>query len=127
MNVSPQNTSERPGLLRGLGLWAAVAVVIGDTIGSGIFLVPSAMAAIVGSESLVFAAWVVGGLIVVAFLGAAESLWAKRYGWGSTWRDLFSSLRIQLKVEVWLLLLSVVFPWILLIVFIHAGVRIAGL
>src|SRR5438876_11845281 len=65
MNVSPQNTSERPGLLRGLGLWAAVAVVIGDTIGSGIFLVHSAMAAIVGSESLVFAAWVVGGLVVL--------------------------------------------------------------
>src|SRR6266436_7248167 len=65
MSASPQNTSARPGLLRGLGLWAAVAVVIGDTIGSGIFLVPSAMAAIVGSESLVFAAWVVGGLIVL--------------------------------------------------------------
>jgi len=65
MNASPQNTSERPGLLRGLGLWAAVAVVIGDTIGSGIFLVPSAMAAIVGSEALVFAAWIVGGLIVL--------------------------------------------------------------
>ena len=65
MNVSPQNTAERPGLLRGLGLWAAVAVVIGDTIGSGIFLVPSAMAAIVGSESLVLAAWVAGGLIVL--------------------------------------------------------------
>src|SRR5882724_12012422 len=62
---SAEQTSERPGLLRGLGLWAAVAVVIGDTIGSGIFLVPSAMATIVGSESLVFAAWVVGGLIVL--------------------------------------------------------------
>ena len=53
-------------LIRGLGLWAAVAVVIGDTIGSGIFLVPSAMARMVGSTALVFAAWIVGGLIVLS-------------------------------------------------------------
>jgi APA family basic amino acid/polyamine antiporter len=52
-------------LIRGLSLWAAVAVVIGDTIGSGIFLVPSAMARIVGSTALVFTAWIVGGLIVL--------------------------------------------------------------
>ena len=52
-------------LIRGLGLWAAVAVVIGDTIGSGIFLVPSAMARIVGSTALTFVAWIVGGLIVL--------------------------------------------------------------
>src|SRR6266404_105776 len=65
MNASPQNTSERPGLLRGPGLWAGVAVGIGDTIGSRLCLVPSAMATIVGSESMVFAAWAVGGLIVL--------------------------------------------------------------
>lgn len=52
-------------LIRGLSLWAAVAVVIGDTIGSGIFLVPSAMARMVGSTALTFAAWIVGGLIVL--------------------------------------------------------------
>src|SRR5258708_40263175 len=65
MNASPQNTSDRPGLLRGLGLWAAVAVVIGDTIGSGIFLVSSDMARLVGSTALVFAAWIFGRLIVL--------------------------------------------------------------
>ncbi|HLZ12195.1 MAG TPA: amino acid permease [Candidatus Acidoferrum sp.] len=64
-NVSPQNAEERHGLLRGLGLWAAVAVVIGDTIGSGIFLVSSDTARIVGSTALVFAAWIFGGLIVL--------------------------------------------------------------
>src|SRR5258706_16131337 len=108
MNVSPQNTSEQPGLLRGLSLWAAVAVVIGDTIGSGIFLVPSAMAVIVGSESLVFAAWIVGGLIVLcgafcyAELGATfpkaggpyaylnnglGPLWGFLFGWMSSFLD----------------------------------------
>jgi len=65
MNGSPQNTSERPGLLRGLGLWAAIAVVIGDTIGSGIFLVSSDMARLVGSTALVFTAWIFGGLVVL--------------------------------------------------------------
>jgi APA family basic amino acid/polyamine antiporter len=65
MNAPPQNATERPGLLRGLGLWAAVAVVIGDTIGSGIFLVSSDMARLVGSTALVFAAWIFGGLIVL--------------------------------------------------------------
>lgn len=65
MKTESTDRSARLDLIRGLGLWAAVAVVIGDTIGSGIFLVPSAMAGMVGSESLVFAAWIVGGLIVL--------------------------------------------------------------
>jgi APA family basic amino acid/polyamine antiporter len=65
MNVSPQDANKPPGLLRGLGLWAAVAVVVGDTIGSGIFLVSSDMARIVGSTALVFTAWIFGGLIVL--------------------------------------------------------------
>ncbi|MGB6458833.1 MAG: amino acid permease, partial [Candidatus Acidiferrum sp.] len=66
-----------PQLVRGLGLWAAVAIVIGDTIGSGIFLVTSDMARTTGSATLVFAAWIIGGLVVLfgafcyAELGAA--------------------------------------------------------
>jgi basic amino acid/polyamine antiporter, APA family len=60
--------SERSDLVRGLGLWSATAIVIGDTIGTGIFLVTSDMARAVGSATLVFAAWILGGLIV--FLGA---------------------------------------------------------
>ena len=60
-----ERTIDRTGLVRGLGLWAAIAVVIGDTIGSGIFLVPSAMARTVGSTTLTFVSWVVGGLIVL--------------------------------------------------------------
>ena len=60
--------SERSDLVRGLGLWSATAIVIGDTIGTGIFLVSSDMARTVGSAPLVLAAWVIGGLIVL--LGA---------------------------------------------------------
>ena len=68
---------QRPDLVRGLGLWAATAVVIGNTIGSGIFLVTSDMARAVGSATLVFVAWILGGIIVLfgafcyAELGAA--------------------------------------------------------
>lgn len=69
--------SGRTDLVRGLGLWAATAVVIGDTIGSGIFLVSSDMARAAGSTTLVFTAWIFGGIIVLfgafcyAELGAA--------------------------------------------------------
>jgi APA family basic amino acid/polyamine antiporter len=56
---------ERTDLVRGLGLWSATAIVIGDTIGTGVFLVSSDMARAVGSVKLVFAAWIIGGLIVL--------------------------------------------------------------
>ena len=68
--MAPNSTdkSERSDLVRGLGLWSATAIVIGDTIGTGIFLVASDMARAVGSATLVLFAWILGGLIV--FLGA---------------------------------------------------------
>jgi APA family basic amino acid/polyamine antiporter len=65
MADNPSNHSDRPDLVRGLGLWAATAVVIGDTIGTGIFLVTSDMARAVGSAALVFAAWILGGIVVL--------------------------------------------------------------
>src|ERR1041384_2403397 len=62
---NPPTRAAAPGLMRGLGLWSATAIVIGDTIGTGVFLVTSDMARAVGSATLVFAAWIVGGLIVL--------------------------------------------------------------
>src|SRR5260370_8480267 len=64
---SPNLTAqtERADLIRGLGLWSATAIVIGDTIGSGIFLVSIDMARTVGSAKLVLTAWFIGGLIVL--------------------------------------------------------------
>jgi len=56
---------ERSELVRGLGLLPATAIVIGNTIGTGVFLVASDMARAVGSAGLVLAAWVLGGLIVL--------------------------------------------------------------
>ena len=53
------------GLRRELGLWAAVAVVVGTVIGSGIFLVPTNMIKAVGSPAMVFAVWIFGGILTL--------------------------------------------------------------
>ena len=111
--MSPNNTDQAtrpnpPDLIRGLGLWSATAIVIGDTIGTGIFLVTSDMARAVGSAALVFAAWLIGGVIVLfgafcyAELGAAfpkaggpyvyltrglGPLWGFLFGWMSSFLE----------------------------------------
>jgi basic amino acid/polyamine antiporter, APA family len=100
--------SDQSHLVRGLGLWSATAVVIGDTIGTGVFLVSSDMARAVGSTWLVLSAWVLGLLIVLlgafcyAELGAAfpkaggpyvylgrglGPLWGFLFGWMSSWLE----------------------------------------
>jgi basic amino acid/polyamine antiporter, APA family len=53
-------------LRRELGMWGAVSIVVGTIIGSGIFLVPKAMAANVGSPGMVFFVWIFGGLLSLA-------------------------------------------------------------
>jgi APA family basic amino acid/polyamine antiporter len=86
-------------------MWSATAIVIGDTIGTGVFLVTSDMARAVGSATLVFVAWIAGGFIVLcgafcyAELGAAfpkaggpyvylsrglGPLWGYLFGWMSS-------------------------------------------
>ena len=106
--------SESPGaahgshLVRGLTLRSAAAIVIGDTIGTGVFLVSSDMARAVGSTRLAFAAWIVAGLVVLfgafcyAELGAAfpkaggsyvylneglGPLWGFLFGWMSSFLE----------------------------------------
>ncbi len=75
-------------------------MVIGDTIGTGIFLVTSDMARAVSTATLVFAAWIFGGLIVLcgafcyAELGAALPQAGGPYvyltrGLGPLWGFLF--------------------------------------
>jgi amino acid transporter len=50
-------------LLRRLGFWPAVGVVIGVTIGSGIFRTPATIATRVPDPLLMLAVWVLGGVI----------------------------------------------------------------
>ena len=101
----PSDHSERSDLVRGLGLGSAIAIVIGDTIGTGVFLVASDMSRAVGSATLVLIAWILGLLIVLlgafcyAELGAAfpkaggpyvylgrglGPLWGFLFGWMSS-------------------------------------------
>ena len=53
-------------LRRDLGVFAALAIVVGTVIGSGIFRVPQAMILNVGSVRLVFLVWVAGGMLSLA-------------------------------------------------------------
>ena len=52
-------------LPRRLGFWEATLIVIGVTIGSGIFRVPAGVADTVGSPAAVAAVWVIGGIIAL--------------------------------------------------------------
>jgi APA family basic amino acid/polyamine antiporter len=53
-------------LKRDLGVWAALAIVVGTVIGSGIFRVPQAMILNVGTVRMVFLVWIVGGALSLA-------------------------------------------------------------
>lgn len=60
------NHEER--LPRRLGFWSAAAILVGSTIGSGIFRVPSVVAGDVGTVGAIALLWILGG--VVALVGA---------------------------------------------------------
>lgn len=59
----PDRWGER--LTRRLGLWSAVAVLVGSTIGSGIFRTPAGVAQRVDDVPLFLLAWVLGGAVVL--------------------------------------------------------------
>lgn len=96
-NAEPKGRLE---LIRGLGPWAAMAMVVGHIIGTGVFLVPSSMARATESVGLIFVVWGVGGALslagalTIAELGAAMPeaggayIYLKR-GFGPVWGFLF--------------------------------------
>jgi APA family basic amino acid/polyamine antiporter len=67
-----------PTLVRRLGLWSSIGLVIGITIGGGIFRTPAGIAARVPDPTFMLAVWVIGGLIVLcgalAFAELAASM-----------------------------------------------------
>jgi basic amino acid/polyamine antiporter, APA family len=90
-----------PELSRELGASHATAIVVGTIIGSGIFLVPAEMMQAVGSAKLVYAAWIVGGLLscfgalTYAELGAVRPESGGEYAYlrdayGPLWGFLYS-------------------------------------
>ncbi|MEO5816698.1 MAG: amino acid permease [Gemmatimonadaceae bacterium] len=61
-------TTDARTLPRSLGLWSAIAVVVGTTIGSGIFRSPAAIAGHVPNATALMGVWILGG--IVALCGA---------------------------------------------------------
>ncbi len=58
--------TERQTLIRGLGLIAAISVIIGNVIGTGVFLKARVMTCNVGSPDWVIIAWIAAGLLSLA-------------------------------------------------------------
>ncbi len=95
-----QTGSGRLELIKGLGAWAAMAMVVGHIIGTGVFLVPRDMAEATHSLGIIFLVWIVGGALslagalTVAELGAAMPeaggpyIYLRR-GFGPRWGFLF--------------------------------------
>ncbi len=54
-----------PALTRRLGLWSAIGVAIGITIGGGIYRTPAVIATRVPDASAMLLVWIIGGLIVL--------------------------------------------------------------
>jgi amino acid transporter len=105
MKVKISKNGQALGLLRGLGLWAATAIVIGAMIGQSVFLIASDMSREVNSMTKVLVVWLVGGVVVLfgafcyAELGAAMPeaggdyiyltrgigpIWGFLFGWTSS-------------------------------------------
>jgi APA family basic amino acid/polyamine antiporter len=61
----PERDAWGERLPRHLGLWSAVAVLVGSTIGSGIFRVPASVAERLQEPGPVLLAWVLGGSIAL--------------------------------------------------------------
>lgn len=63
MNKKQEN---KQGLKKDLGLIAAMALVIGMVIGSGIFMKPGKVIAAAGDSTMALTAWALGGIITLA-------------------------------------------------------------
>jgi amino acid transporter len=62
----PPQLQARGTLVRRLGFWSALGLVVGITIGSGIFRTPASIAARVPDPTLMLGVWLIGGLISLA-------------------------------------------------------------
>ena len=96
-----------PTLVRRLGLWSSIGIVIGITIGGGIFRTPAGIAARVPEPMMMLAVWVIGGLVVLcgalAFAELAASMPETggmyvylREGWGRPYAFLYGWAQLVL-------------------------------
>ena len=69
----PAPGSGEQGLVRGIGLVDATALVVGSMIGSGIFIVSAESARVLGSAGWLLAAWAIAGILtMIAALSCSE-------------------------------------------------------
>jgi APA family basic amino acid/polyamine antiporter len=61
-----ENQSNQISLVRGLGLIAAISIIIGNVIGTGVFLKARVMTCNVGEPEWVILAWIAAGLLSLA-------------------------------------------------------------
>ena len=94
-------------LVRRLGLWSSIGLVIGITIGGGIFRTPAGIAARVPDPVFMLGVWVLGGLIVLCGALAFAELSAAmpetggmyvylREGWGRPYAFLYGWAQLVL-------------------------------
>jgi APA family basic amino acid/polyamine antiporter len=94
-------------LVRRLGLWSCIGLVIGITIGGGIFRTPASIAARVPDPVWMLSVWVLGGLIVLCGALAFAELSASmpetggmyvylREGWGRPYAFLYGWAQVVL-------------------------------
>ena len=63
--TSTAQQESSPGLKRSIGLWSAIAVVIGSTIGSGIFRSPAGIADRLPGPLPMLSSWLAGGIFAI--------------------------------------------------------------
>ncbi|MEZ5286241.1 MAG: amino acid permease [Vicinamibacterales bacterium] len=94
-------------LVRRLGLWSSIGIVIGITIGGGIFRTPAVIAGRVPDPVFMLGVWVLGGLIVLCGALAFAELSAAmpetggmyvylREGWGRPYAFLYGWAQLVL-------------------------------
>ncbi len=73
-HASTVQASDQPGMVRAVGRWQLVGLSVNDVIGSGIFLLPAAAAALLGPASLwaVLLAGLAVSLLVMCYAQAAS-------------------------------------------------------
>jgi basic amino acid/polyamine antiporter, APA family len=100
-----QSNISKQELIRGLGLLAAIAVIIGNVIGTGVFLKARVMTCNLGSPTWVITVWIAAGLLSLAgALTYAELSAMKpeaggeynflRDAYGKVWSFLFGWMQI---------------------------------
>ncbi|HEX8736432.1 MAG TPA: amino acid permease, partial [Pyrinomonadaceae bacterium] len=60
------NSTEKISLVRGLGLVAAISIILGNVIGTGVFLKARVMTCNVGDPTWVIIAWIAAGILSLA-------------------------------------------------------------